>query len=88
MTSESGSATPERLARKGRYALYVLGGFFAALGIVLELVPFFASWVPVRVAKGTVLVGAIILSVGRFGSDTLVRRFGRPDAPPRARAAD
>lgn len=77
--AETPSVRSAQLARKGRYSLYVIGAFFAALGIALELVPLFASVVPVRVAKATVLLGAVILAVGRFGSDGIVRRFGRLD---------
>ena len=64
-------------ARKGRYALYLLGGFFAALGIALEMVPVFASVTPVRVAKGCALLGAVVLAVGRFSPDGFVRRFAK-----------
>ena len=67
----------EPRARKGRYALYLLGGLFAALGIALELVPVLASFTPNRVARGCALVGAIILAVGRFSPDRIVRRFGK-----------
>lgn len=67
----------EPRARKGRYAIYVLGGFFGALGIALEMVPLFASVTPVRVAKGCALLGAVILAVGRFAPNHFVRRFGR-----------
>ncbi len=65
----------EQRARRGRYALYLLGGCFAALGIALEMVPVFASVTPVRVAKGCALLGAVILAVGRFSPDGFVRRF-------------
>jgi len=67
----------EPRARKGRYALYLLGGFFGALGIALEVVPVFASFTPNRVARGCALIGAIILAFGRFSPDRIVRRFGK-----------
>jgi hypothetical protein len=67
----------EPRARKGRYALYLLGGFFGALGIALEVVPAFASFTPNRVARCCALIGAIILAVGRFSPDRIVRRFGK-----------
>ena len=74
----SDSATGEsRGARRGRYALYILGGFFGALGIALEVVPLFHSVTPVRVAKGCALLGALILAVGRFSPDHIARRFAK-----------
>jgi hypothetical protein len=75
--SPGAPADGEQRARKGRYALYLLGGFFAALGIALEMVPLFASVTPVRVAKGCALLGAVILAVGRFSPDAFVRRFAK-----------
>lgn len=69
--------TEEPRARKGRYSLYLIGGFFAALGMALELVPLLAQFTPNRVARGCVLLGAGILAVGRFTPDRLVRRFGK-----------
>jgi hypothetical protein len=79
MTSPALPAPPaeEPRARKGRYALYLLGGFFGALGIALEMVPLFASVTPVRLAKGCALLGAVILAVGRFSPGRIARRFGR-----------
>jgi hypothetical protein len=67
----------EPRARKGRYALYLLGGFFGALGIALEVVPLLASFTPNRVARAFALIGAIVLAVGRFSPDRIVRRFGK-----------
>ena len=67
----------EPRARKGRYALYLLGGLFGALGIALEVVPLLATFTPSRVARGCALIGAIILAVGRFSPDRLVRHFGK-----------
>ncbi len=79
MTSPALPAPPseEPQARKGRYALYLLGGLFAALGMALELVPLFAQFTPNRVARGCVLLGAAILAVGRFAPGRIVRRFGK-----------
>jgi hypothetical protein len=75
-----------RAARKARYALYVAGGFFAALGIALELVPLFAEFTPVKVAKGCALLGALILGIGRFAPDPIVLRIEALLARPRDRS--
>jgi hypothetical protein len=65
----------KRAARSARDSLYVVGGVFAALGIALELVPALAEVTPSRAARGCVLFGALILSIGRFAPDRFVRRF-------------
>ena len=67
-------ADESQAARRARYALYIAGGFFAVLGIALEMVPAFAAFTPVKVAKACALLGAVILGVGRFAPDHIVRR--------------
>jgi hypothetical protein len=79
MTTPTLPAPPaeEPRARKGRYALYLVGAVFAALGMALELVPLFAEFTPNWMARGCVLLGAAILAMGRFAPDRIVRRFGK-----------
>jgi len=61
-------------ARRARYFLYLLGGVFVALGFALERVPAMAAVTPDLAGRVSAGIGALILSVGRFGSDRLVRR--------------
>jgi hypothetical protein len=61
-------------ARRARYFLYLLGGVFVALGFALEMVPVMAAVVPDLAGRVSAGIGALILAVGRFGSDRLVRR--------------
>jgi hypothetical protein len=61
--------------RRARYFLYLLGGVFVALGFALEMVPAMAAVAPELAGRVSAGVGALILSVGRFGSDRLVRRW-------------
>jgi hypothetical protein len=61
-------------ARRARYFLYLLGGVFVALGFALETVPAMAAVVPELAGRASAGIGALILSVGRFGSDRLVLR--------------
>jgi len=61
-------------ARRARYFLYVLGGVFVGLGFALDLIPALAEVAPQLAGRLCAGIGAIILAVGRFGSDTLVRR--------------
>lgn len=61
-------------ARRARYFLYLLGGLFVALGFALETVPAMAAVAPGLAGRVSAGVGALILAVGRFGSDRLVRR--------------
>jgi hypothetical protein len=74
MDRSTGAGEENRPARRARYSLYLVGGFFAALGIALEMVPVFAAVTPVTVAKGCVLFGALILAIGRFASDGFLMR--------------
>jgi len=62
-------------ARRARYFLYLLGGVFVALGFALERVPAMAAVAPELAGRVSAGIGAVILSVGRFGSDRLVRRW-------------
>jgi hypothetical protein len=61
-------------ARRARYFLYLLGGVFVALGFALEAVPAIAAVAPDLAGRVSAGIGAVILSVGRFGSNRLVRR--------------
>lgn len=64
----------DSIARRARYVLYLLGAAFVALGFSLELVPALAAIAPALAGRICAGIGAAILSVGRFGSDRLVRR--------------
>lgn len=61
-------------ARRARYFLYLLGGLFVALGFALESVPAMAAVAPDLAGRVCAGFGALILSVGRFGSNRLVCR--------------
>jgi hypothetical protein len=68
------SAGDAKAVRRARHFLYGLGIAFVLLGFSLDMIPALASLaVPLagRICAG---IGAVILSVGRFGSDALVRR--------------
>jgi hypothetical protein len=60
--------------RRARYVLYLLGGVFVALGFSLEMVPTLAAFAPQLAGRICAGIGAVILSVGRFGSERIVRR--------------
>ncbi len=62
------------VARRARYFLYVLGGVFVALGFALENVPMLAAVTPWYSGRASAAIGVVFLSIGRFGSDRLVRR--------------
>jgi hypothetical protein len=64
----------DRAARRARYFLYVLGAGFVALGFSLEMVPALAEVAPSLAGRVCAGIGAVVMSVGRFGSDRLVRR--------------
>ncbi len=64
----------QRVTRKRRYSFYLVGSAFAAAGITLGTMPVFTAATPVLVAKGCALVGALILAVGRFAPDHVLRR--------------
>ena len=61
-------------ARRARYFLYLLGGAFVALGFALEMVPPLAAVAPALGGRVCAGIGAVVLSIGRFGSDRVVRR--------------
>jgi hypothetical protein len=61
-------------ARRARYFLYAIGAAFVALGFALESVPSFAAMTPWYAGRASAFVGAVFLSIGRFGSDRFVRR--------------
>ena len=63
------------LARKRRYAIYLVGSAFAAAGITLGTMPVFTATTPILVSKGCALTGALILAVGRFLPDRLLLRI-------------
>jgi hypothetical protein len=61
-------------ARRARYFLYLLGGVFVALGFVLDGVPAMAAVAPELAGRLSAGIGALILAMGRFGSDRFVLR--------------
>jgi hypothetical protein len=65
----------ERAVRKLRYGVYIVGSAVAAAGITMGSMPFFAQHTPILVAKAFALVGALILAVGRFAPDNVLRRL-------------
>jgi hypothetical protein len=65
----------EGATRNRRYMLYLIGSAFAAAGIAMGTMPLFKEMTPILVAKGCALVGALILAIGRFVPDHLLRRF-------------
>jgi hypothetical protein len=69
------SAALNAATRKRRVALYVTGSAFAAAGITAGTMPLLIAFTPVLVAKGVALLGAMILAVGRFSPDHLLRRI-------------
>jgi hypothetical protein len=62
------------VARRARYFLYAIGGVFVALGFALEMIPMLAAVTPWYSGRASAAVGVVFLSIGRFGSDRLVRR--------------
>ena len=70
----SGCMIDDRVARRARYFLYLLGAVFVALGFSLEMVPALAAVSPSLAGRVCAGIGAVILSAGRFGSDRFVRR--------------
>lgn len=66
--------TEDRLARRARYFLYLLGGSFVAAGFSLEMIPSLAAISPELAGRVCAGIGAVILSAGRFGSDRFVLR--------------
>jgi hypothetical protein len=55
--------------------MYVIGSAFAAAGITMGTMPFFAVLTPILVAKGCAAFGALILAVGRFAPDHVLKRI-------------
>lgn len=66
---------PDTLPRKRRTTVYVVGSAFAAAGLTMGTMPFFAELTPILVAKGCAAVGAAILAFGRFAPDHLLKRI-------------
>lgn len=66
---------PESAPRKRRHQFYLIGSAVAAAGITLGTMPMFREMTPILVAKAIALVGAMILAVGRFASDSFLRRI-------------
>ena len=69
------SADQDGAVRRVRYALYLIGGAFTALALMLDQVPALASVAPSYAVKACSLVAVSILSTGRFGSDRFLSRF-------------
>jgi hypothetical protein len=74
METRSNPRDAEPAARRARYFLYALGGLFVVLGFSLEMVPMLAAHTPWWSGRAGALVGVVFLSIGRYGSDRLVRR--------------
>jgi formaldehyde-activating enzyme involved in methanogenesis len=55
--------------------MYVIGSAFAAAGITMGTMPFFAVLTPILVAKICAALGAVILAVGRFAPDHVLKRI-------------
>ena len=66
--------TDDAAVRRARYFLYLLGGVFVALGFALESVPALAAMAHPLAGRITAAMGAVLLSMGRFGSDRFVLR--------------
>jgi hypothetical protein len=60
--------------RRARYFLYLLGGVFVAMGFALENVPALAAVAHPLAGRISAALGAVLLTMGRFGSDRFVRR--------------
>jgi hypothetical protein len=72
-----GAARTSDLVRRVRHALYALGIAFVVLGFSLEMVPALAAISAPLAGRICAGIGAVILSVGRFGSERLLRRGER-----------
>jgi uncharacterized membrane protein len=70
-------AQMRRSVRRARHVLYGLGIVFVVLGFSLEIVPVLAAVAAPLAGKICAGIGAVILSVGRFGSDRFVKRGER-----------
>jgi hypothetical protein len=68
------SESPNHTARRARYCIYVLGGACVALGFSLEMVPSLADVCPPLAGRICAGIGAVVMAVGRFGSDRFLRR--------------
>jgi len=76
--SDDASIAEVTSVRRARTLLYGLGIVFVVLGFSLEMVPALAAVVSPLAGKICAGIGALILSVGRFGSDRVVRRCQAP----------
>ena len=74
MAKETNPHDADPSARRARYFLYAIGAAFVALGFALESVPSLAAMTPWYAGRASAFVGAVFLSIGRFGSDRFVRR--------------
>jgi hypothetical protein len=74
METGSNPRDADPVARRARYFLYAIGAVFVALGFALEMVPALAAVTPWYAGRASAAVGVVFLSLGRFGSDRLVRR--------------
>ncbi len=61
--------------RRRRHRLYLIGTAVAVAGIIMGSMPLFAEHTPIYVSKGCAAIGAVILAIGRFGSDHFLRRW-------------
>lgn len=67
----------EGSVRRARHFLYGIGIVFVVLGFALELVPALAAVAAPLAGRICAGIGAVILSVGRFGPDRFVNRCER-----------
>jgi hypothetical protein len=72
---EHSGADKDGAVRRVRYALYLIGGAFTALALMLDQIPALARVAPMYAVKACSLVAVSVLSMGRFGSDRFLSRF-------------
>jgi hypothetical protein len=64
-----------RAERRRRYRLYLIGTAVAVAGVTMGTMPLFAERTPIFVSKGCAALGAVILAIGRFAPDHVLRRW-------------
>jgi uncharacterized membrane protein len=75
--SSAASGDEVKAVRRARHCFYGIGIAFVVLGFALEMVPALAAVSAPLAARICAGLGAVILSVGRFGSDRFVNRCER-----------
>lgn len=72
--SAESAAGEAREARRARHFLYAFGIVFVLLGFSLEMIPALADVAAPLAGKICAGIGAVVLSIGRFASERIVRR--------------